>query len=101
VSNRNFPRRLQIGRTFIGVSSEKGKEHEQSSIEFHKIWIDQCAAAEDIRDHFGLDDSLAYLIGETIVAFPMASERDCTLQRKCRRWSPKSSALTNLNTVPL
>ena len=23
------------------------------SIEFHKIWIDQCAATEDIRESFG------------------------------------------------
>lgn len=29
-----------------------------SSIEFHKIWIDQCAATEDIRESFGLKDAL-------------------------------------------
>ena len=27
-------------------------------IEFHKIWIDQCAATEDIREKFGLEDAL-------------------------------------------
>jgi hypothetical protein len=34
-----------------------------STTEFHKIWIDQCAATEDIRDHFGLHSALDYLIG--------------------------------------
>jgi hypothetical protein len=30
-------------------------KHEcNSTPEFHKIWIDQCAATKDIRDHFGL-----------------------------------------------
>ena len=47
-----------------------------SSIEFHKIWIDQCAATEDIRDSFGLEKALGYLIGEKLFTFLMASERD-------------------------
>jgi hypothetical protein len=47
-----------------------------SSIEFHKIWIDQCAATEDIRESFGLKDALDYLIGEKLFTFLMASEQD-------------------------
>lgn len=47
-----------------------------SSIEFHKIWIDQCEATEGIRDHFGLEDALDYLVGEKLFTFLMASERD-------------------------
>ena len=46
------------------------------SIEFHKIWIDQCAATEDIRDSFGQENALDYLIGEKLFAFLMASEQD-------------------------
>jgi len=46
------------------------------SIEFHKIWIEQCAAAEDIRDSFGLEKALDYLIGEKLLTFLMASEDD-------------------------
>lgn len=46
------------------------------SIEFHKIWIDQCAATEDIREHFGLQSALDYLIGEKLFTFLMASEQD-------------------------
>ena len=40
-----------------------------SSIEFHKIWIDQCAATEGIRDHFGLENALDNLIGEKLLMF--------------------------------
>ena len=47
-----------------------------SSIEFHKVWIDQCAATEDIRESFGLQDALDYLIGEKLFTFLMASEQD-------------------------
>jgi len=47
-----------------------------SSTEFHKIWIEQCAATEDIRERFGLESALHYLIGEKIFSFVMASERD-------------------------
>lgn len=47
-----------------------------SSIEFHKIWIDQCAATAGIHDHFGLENALDYLIGEKLFTFLMVSERD-------------------------
>ena len=33
------------------------------SIQFHKIWIEQCRATEDIRERFGLEDAIRYLIG--------------------------------------
>ena len=39
------------------------------STEYHKIWIEQCAATEDIRERFGTNNALDYLIG-------MASEQD-------------------------
>ena len=47
-----------------------------SSIEFHKIWVDQCTATEGIRSHFGLQNALDYLIGEKLFTFLMTSERD-------------------------
>jgi len=47
-----------------------------SSVEFHKIWIEQCAATEAIRERFGLESALDYLIGEKIFNFVMAAERD-------------------------
>jgi hypothetical protein len=47
-----------------------------SSIQFHKIWIEQCEATEGIRERFGLDDALHYLIGEKLFSFVHASEED-------------------------
>ena len=47
-----------------------------SSIQFHKIWIEQCDATEDIRDRFGLEDAMNYLIGEKLFSFVRASEKD-------------------------
>jgi hypothetical protein len=44
--------------------------------EFHKIWIEQCEAAKDIRERFGLEDALHYLIGEKLVNFVHAAEQD-------------------------
>jgi hypothetical protein len=45
------------------------------SIQFHKIWIDQCEATEGIRQHFGLENALDYLIGEKLFHFVEAAER--------------------------
>ena len=36
---------------------------------FHKIWVEQCRAAEEIRDDFGLRKALGYLIGEKLLTF--------------------------------
>ena len=47
-----------------------------STTEFHKIWIAQCDATENIRDHFGTKDALGYLIGEKLFTFLWAAERD-------------------------
>lgn len=44
--------------------------------EFHKIWIDQCAATEGIRESFGSQNALDYLIGEKLFSFMHAAERD-------------------------
>jgi len=45
-------------------------------IEFHKIWIDQCEAARDIREALGLEKALGYLIGEKLFNFLEVSDRD-------------------------
>jgi hypothetical protein len=46
------------------------------STTFHKIWIEQCAATEDIREQFGTRNALDYLIGEKLFRFVMAAEPD-------------------------
>ena len=46
-----------------------------ANIEFHKIWIEQCKATEGIRDHFGTQDAIRYLIGEKFLNFLEESDR--------------------------
>ena len=41
--------------------------------DFHKIWIDQCEAAEGIREQFGVQADARYLIGEKLLRFMDAS----------------------------
>jgi len=53
-----------------------------SSVEFHKIWIEQCAATEDIRDKFGTKNALDYLIGEKLFTFVETAEKDPDFARE-------------------
>ena len=48
---------------------EKGIDHDQF---VHRV----SHATAGIRDHFGLENALDYLIGEKLFSFLMASERD-------------------------
>ena len=45
-----------------------------SAIQFHKIWIEQCEATKGIRDRFGRQNALDYLIGEKLFHFVHAAE---------------------------
>ncbi|PSH02781.1 MAG: hypothetical protein CXZ00_15640 [Acidobacteria bacterium] len=45
-----------------------------NDIQFHKIWVEQCEAAETIRDQSGLQNALDYLIGEKLFTFVHAAE---------------------------
>lgn len=42
-------------------------------IEFHKIWSEQCEGARGIKEEFGTQKALGYLIGEKLVNFVRAS----------------------------
>jgi len=44
--------------------------------EYHKIWIEQCAATEDICERFGTKNALDYLIGGKLFTFVEAAEQD-------------------------
>jgi len=44
--------------------------------DFHKIWIEQCKAAEGIEDDFGTQKALEYLVGEKFLNFLEAAETD-------------------------
>ena len=42
---------------------------------FHKIWEEQCEATEGIRERFGKDDAIHYLIGEKFLNYLEESDR--------------------------
>ena len=48
--------------------------------EYHKIWIEQCEAAEQIEDEFAIQKALEYLIGEKFLNFLEAAETDSDFQ---------------------
>ena len=45
-------------------------------MEPHKIWIEQCEAAQGIEDEFGTQKALEYLVGEKFLNFLEAAETD-------------------------
>lgn len=44
--------------------------------DFHKIWQEQCEATRAIRERFGVEDALDYLVGEKLLNFAEAADRD-------------------------
>jgi hypothetical protein len=46
-----------------------------NSREAHKIWIEQCEAAQTIRGRFGLKAAFDYIVGEKLLNFAEASFR--------------------------
>jgi hypothetical protein len=42
--------------------------------DFHKVWIEQCEAAEGIREQFGVADAARYLVGEKLFRFMQVSQ---------------------------
>ena len=45
-------------------------------MEPHKIWIEQCDAAENIESDFGTQKALEYLVGEKFLDFLEVGETD-------------------------
>jgi len=43
-------------------------------IEFHMIWLEQCEGARGIKEEFGTEKAIGYLIGEKLVNFVRASD---------------------------
>ena len=46
----------------------------------HKIWIEQCEAAEQTEGEFGMQKALDYLVGEKFLNFLEAAETDAEFQ---------------------
>ncbi len=45
-------------------------------MDFHKIWEEECAATRTIRERFGVENALDYLIGEKLLNFAKAADQD-------------------------
>lgn len=45
---------------------------------FHKSWIDQCDAAPSIRERFGLDHALGYLVGEKLLKYIRTADKEAS-----------------------
>jgi len=51
------------------------KRDDVSNREFHKVWMDQCEAAEDIRLRYGLKAAFDYVVAEKLLMFAEAAAR--------------------------
>ena len=69
-------------------------------MDFHKIWQEQCEATRTIRERFGVENALDYLIGEKLLIFARQPTRtqsslpsSRSFKRRCGRFStPMNSA---------
>jgi len=71
---QNVERRAVSGRSAKSMARQNNLMS-TAPIQFEKIWIDQCRAAEGILGQFGLQNALDYLIGEKLFNFVQASEQ--------------------------
>jgi hypothetical protein len=51
------------------------EDPEVRSREFHRIWIQQCEAVEQIEAEYGTEKAMGYLIGEKLLNFLEVAER--------------------------
>jgi len=61
------------------------------AMEFHRIWIEQCEAAENIEGRFGRQRAIDYLVGEKFLDFLEAPKTTPTSGPKSRPSSPGST----------
>ena len=52
----------------------------------HKIWIEQCEAAQTIETRFGLTAAFDYLVGEKLMSFASAASRHPDFARELPRF---------------
>jgi hypothetical protein len=53
---------------------------------FERIWIEQCRATRRIRRRFGAGSALDYLLGEKLLVFAHAAERDPAFAKELPRF---------------
>ena len=55
----------------------------------HRIWIEQCDAAQTIKARFGLTAAFDYLVGEKLMNFAIAASRHPDFARELPRFVSK------------
>ena len=60
-----------------------------NSREAHKIWIEQCEAAETVKAHFGLNAAFDYIVGEKLINFAEAASRHRDFAQELPRFISK------------
>ena len=80
-------------------------------MELHKIWIEQCEAAQGIEDEFGTQKALDHLVGEKFLNFLEAAETNADFRAEIpafvakvkeifERWQLAQYLETALETEP-
>ncbi len=60
---------------------------------YHKIWIDQCEAAQGIKEQYGIKKALGYLIGEKLVNFVEAADQDSAFAEELPKFIAEIKAI--------
>ena len=61
--------------------------------EFSDVWIEQCAAARDVREAWGTSKALGYLIGEKFLNYLRASDSRSDWAEKIPLFTEESSVV--------
>ena len=67
--------------------------------DFHLIWRDQCDAAEGIREQFGSQKALGYLVGEKLLNFAHAAMNDRDFAAELPKFANEVRALFGANEL--
>jgi len=67
---------------------------ERNPMNLCKIWMEQCEAARGIEDEFGTQKALAYLVGEKLLNYLEAAEKDSTFQAELPAFVAEIKRLT-------
>src|SRR3990172_2428386 len=60
---------------------------------YYKIWIDQCEAAQGIKEQYGIKKALGYLIGEKLVNFVEAAYQDSAFDEELPKFIAEIKAI--------
>jgi hypothetical protein len=63
-----------MGVAAVRVRFIDSRQSDSFAVTMHPVWFEQCEAAREIENHFGVPAALQYLIGEKFINFLQALE---------------------------